>query len=120
MRKQFVVAVLTPALLPWFTPAEAQQPQRPPEGVQQICMVSSIPGGWVVVGRTTTEQCRANADLPEKENTWLIKRPAAKEIVCERSPYPGDFAVTARVRSNSCLPTGDENTNNAWLIEKIK
>jgi hypothetical protein len=86
----------------------------------QICRVSNIPGGYVIIGVTTVEQCRANADLPERENAWVVKRPGLKEVICEKSPYPGNYAVISRTRSANCPNTTDENYNNAWVIERLK
>jgi hypothetical protein len=85
-----------------------------------ICRISSIPGGYVIVGVTTLEQCRANSDLPERENAWMIRQPRNKEVICENSPYPGDFAVTGRTRSVNCPNNANENYNNAWTIERLR
>jgi hypothetical protein len=86
----------------------------------QICRVSSIPGGYVIIGTTTVELCRSNADLPERDNAWVVKRPGPKEVICEKSPYPGNYAITSRARSANCPNATDENYNNAWVIERFK
>jgi hypothetical protein len=86
----------------------------------QICKVSNIPGGYVIIGMTTVEQCRSNTDLPERDNAWVVKRPGPKEVICEKSPYPGNYAITSRTRSANCPNTTDENYNNAWVIERVK
>lgn len=88
--------------------------------VIEICAVSSVPGGYVIVGKTTSDACRSNADLPEKENAILIKKPGAREVICERSPYPGNYAIVAKTRSPACPNKSDENYNNAWVIERMK
>ncbi|HJU55369.1 MAG TPA: hypothetical protein VJ715_12385 [Pyrinomonadaceae bacterium] len=85
----------------------------------QICAGSNIPYGYVVVGRVTTEQCRKFVDLPERDNTLVIKRPAAREAICEDSPYPGNYAVTGRARSVACPNNANENYNNALIIERF-
>jgi hypothetical protein len=103
-----LLLILSPVVL-----AEADTPL-------QICKVSNIPGGYVIIGMTTAEQCRSNADLPERDNAWVVKRPGPKEVVCEKSPYPGNYAITSRTRSANCPNTTDENYNNAWVIERVK
>ena len=90
------------------------------EGVVFICTVSSVPYGYVIVGKTSTEQCRSNVELPERDNTFMIKKPGPKETICEKSPYPGDYAVTGRARLSTCPSTGNETDNNAWVINKLK
>ena len=90
------------------------------DGVLQICRISNIPGGFVIIGVATVEQCRENADLPERENAWVIKRPATREVVCEKSPYPGNYAIVGRTRSATCPNGTNENYNNAWSIERLK
>lgn len=88
--------------------------------IKEICSVSNLPGGWVIVGKTTSDACRSNSDLPEKENAYLIKRPGPREIICEKTPYPGNYAVVAKARSAACPNKSDENYNNAWVIEVIR
>jgi hypothetical protein len=90
------------------------------EGVTLICTVSAVPYGYVVVGKTSTEQCRSNIELPERDNTYMIKRPASKETICQNSPYPSDYAVTGRARLSTCPSTGNETDNNAWVISRLK
>ena len=85
----------------------------------QICAGSNIPYGYVVIGRVTTEQCRRFVDLPERDNTLVVKRPAAREVICEDSPYPGNYAVTGRSRSAACPNNANENYNNALVIERF-
>jgi hypothetical protein len=84
----------------------------------QICAGSNIPSGYVIVGQATIEQCRKFTDLPERDNALIIKKPAPKEVICEQSPYPGNYAVTGRVRSASCPNNTNENYNNALIIER--
>jgi hypothetical protein len=86
----------------------------------QICRISVVPYGYVIVGITTTEQCRSTVDLPERDNTWVIKKPGLRETICENSPYPNNYAVIVRTRSRSCLNGEDESRNNALLIERLK
>lgn len=88
--------------------------------IYEICAVSNLPGGFVVVGKTTSDACRANADLAEKDNALLIKRAGPREVICEKTPYPGGYAVVGRTRSQACPNKSDENYNNAWVIEIIK
>ena len=90
------------------------------EGIVLVCSVSSVPYGYVIVGKTSTEQCRANVELPERDNTLMIKRPGAKETICANSPYPNEYAVIARGRLSTCPGTGNETDNNAWIIGKMK
>lgn len=85
----------------------------------QICVGSNVPYGYVVIGRVTTEQCRKFVDLPERDNTLVIKRPAAREVICEDSSYPGNYAVTGRARSVACPNNANENYNNALVIERF-
>ena len=87
--------------------------------VAQICAGSNVPYGYVVIGRITTEQCRKFVDLPERDNTLIIKRPAAREVICEDSPYPGNYSVTGRARSVACPNNANENYNNALIIERF-
>jgi hypothetical protein len=61
-----------------------------------VCTVSAVPYGYVIVGKTSTEQCRANIDLPERDNTLMIKKPALREVICEKSPCPSNYAVIGR------------------------
>jgi len=86
----------------------------------QVCSVSAIPYGYVIVGKTNTEQCRANAELPERDNTLMIKKPDARETICEKSPYPSNYAVVARTRLNTCPSSNVETDNNAWIISRMK
>ena len=86
--------------------------------ITQICAGSNVPSGFVVVGQTTNEQCRKFTDLPERDNALIIKRPAQREIICEQSPYPGNYAVTGRIRSVACPNSANENYNNALIIER--
>jgi hypothetical protein len=86
----------------------------------QVCSVSAIPYGYVIVGKTNTEQCRANAELPERDNTLMIKKPDARETICEKSPYPSNYAVIARTRLNTCPSSSVETDNNAWIIGRMK
>jgi hypothetical protein len=111
--KSRIVAVLLLLLLAPIALAQSDAPFP-------ICRISSIPGGYVIVGVTTLEQCRANADLPERENAWVIRQPRNKEVICENSPYPGNYAITGRTRSVSCPNNANENYNNAWTIEQLR
>jgi hypothetical protein len=85
-----------------------------------VCTISNIPYGYVIIGKTTTEQCRANVDLPERDNTWIIRAPGPREVVCDKSPYPGEYAVVGRTRLNTCPNLGNESDNNAWIINRLK
>jgi len=87
--------------------------------VIQICVGSNIPSGYVIIGQATVEQCRKFTDLPERDNALIIKKPAQKEVICEQSPYPGNYAVTGRTRSVSCPNNSNENYNNALIIERF-
>src|SRR5690242_9068387 len=91
------------------------QPDGP---ISQVCVGSNVPYGYVIVGQATIEQCRKFTDLPERDNALLIKKPAKREIICEQSPYPGNYAVTGRTRSVSCPNNTNENYNNALIIEQ--
>ena len=84
----------------------------------QICVGSNVPYGYVIVGQTTIEQCRKFTDLPERDNALVIKKPAQREVICEQSPYPGNYAVTGRTRSVACPNNSNENYNNALVIER--
>jgi hypothetical protein len=95
-------------------------PQQADPGVVQVCAVGAVPYGYVIIGKTTTEQCRANAELPERDNTLIIKKPGLREMVCEKSPFPSNYAVVARARLNTCPSNGIETDNNAWIINKMK
>lgn len=85
-----------------------------------VCVGSTIPYGYVIIGTTTTEQCRSYVDLPERDNTLVIKRPGPREVICEHSPYPSNYAVVARARSVNCPNNTNENYNNAQVIERVK
>ena len=98
---------------------ELSQPQSD-EGAVLVCTVSSVPYGYVIIGKTSTEQCRSNTDLPERENTLMIKRPGPRETICEKSPYPNNYAVVGRTRLSTCPNTGNETDNNAWIITRMK
>ena len=114
--RSFVLLILLSALLisPGLSRAQAD------EGVVLVCTVSNVPYGYVIVGKTSTEQCRVNVDLPERDNTFMIKRPGPKETICEQSPYPGDYAVVGRARLSTCPKPSNETDNNAWIITKLK
>ena len=114
--RSFVLLILLSALLisPGLSRAQAD------EGVALVCTVSNIPYGYVIVGKTSTEQCRSNVDIPERDNTFMIKKPGPKETICEKSPYPNDYAVVGRGRLSSCPNTGNETDNNAWIINRLK
>jgi hypothetical protein len=99
---------------------QSQTQQGSQNQVIEICAVSNVPGGYVIVGKTTSDNCRANADLPEKDNALLIKKPGPREIICERTPYPGNYAVVAKTRSAACPRNSEETYNNAWVIERMK
>lgn len=114
--RNLIFLILISILL--FSPGIAQ-PQTE-EGAILVCTVSSVPYGYVIVGKTSTEQCRVNTDLPERDNTWIIKRPGSRETICEKSPYPNNYAVVGRTRLSTCLNTGNETDNNAWIINKMK
>lgn len=101
-----------------FVPISGAQTQQ--NKIIEICSDSNLPGGWVIVGKTTSDACRTNADLPEKDNAYLIKRPGQREVICEKTPYPGNYAVIAKARSAACPNKSDENYNNAWVIEIIR
>jgi hypothetical protein len=103
----------------FFSPIDSPETQND-SMVIQVCSVSAIPYGYVIVGKTNTEQCRANAELPERDNTLMIKRPDARETICEKSPYPSNYAVVARTRLNTCPSSNVETDNNAWIISRVK
>jgi hypothetical protein len=84
----------------------------------QICAGSDVPSGYVIVGQASIEQCRKFTDLPERDNALIIKKPAQREVICEQSPYPGNYAVTGRTRSLACPHNSNENYNNALIIER--
>ena len=84
----------------------------------QICVGSNVPSGYVIIGQTSVEQCRKFTDLPERDNAFMIKKPAQREVICEQSPYPGNYAVTGRARSVACPNNSNENYNNALIIER--
>lgn len=104
------------ALLLSLGPAQSQQAEE----TVLVCSVSAIPYGYVIIGRTSTEQCRSNTDLPERDNTLIIKKPGVRETICEKSPYPSNYAVVGRARLNACPNTGNETDNNAWVINRLK
>lgn len=83
-----------------------------------ICAGSNIPNGYVMIGQTTIEQCRKYTDLPERDNALIIKKPGRREVICEQSPYPNNYAVSARTRSVSCPNNANDNYNNALVIER--
>ena len=114
--RSFLLLTLLSALLisPGLSRAQAD------EGVVLVCTVSNVPYGYVIVGKTSTEQCRSNVDIPERDNTLMIKKPGPKETICANSPYPGDYAVTGRARLSTCPSTGNETDNNAWIISRMK
>ena len=114
--RSLILLILTSLLFISTGRSEAQSG----EGVVLVCTVSSVPYGYVVVGLTSTEQCRTNVELPERDNTFMIKKPGPKETICEKSPYPGDYAVTGRARLSTCPNTGNETDNNAWIIKRMK
>ncbi len=63
------------ALLLSSGPSQSQQAEE----TVLVCSVSAVPYGYVIVGKTSTEQCRINIDLPERDNTlnfqaWLVVR----------------------------------------------
>ncbi len=64
----------------FFSPIGSPQTQND-SLIIQVCSVSAIPYGYVIVGKTNTEQCRANAELPERENTLMIKKPDVRETI---------------------------------------
>lgn len=99
--------------------AGSSQPIQSEETIL-VCSVSSVPNGYVIVGKTSTEQCRVNMDLPERDNTLMIKKPGLRETICEKSPYPSNYAVVGRVRLSTCPNTGNETDNNAWIITRLK
>jgi len=100
------------------SPAQSKPPQS--DETILVCTVSAVPYGYVIVGKTSTEQCRINIDLPERDNTLMIKRPAPRETICEKSPYPNNYAVVGRTRLSTCPNTGNETDNNAWIINRMK
>ena len=114
MRSLIFLILLCVLISPGLSRAQAD------EGVVLICTVSSVPYGYVIVGKSSTEQCRSNVELPERDNTFMIKKPGPKETICEKSPYPGDYAVIGRSRLNTCPGTGNETDNNAWVISRLK
>jgi len=115
MRRLILLILLSVLLIsPGLSEAQSN------EGVVFVCTVSSVPYGYVIVGKTSTEQCRTNVELPERDNTLMIKRPGPKETICANSPYPNEYAVTARGRLSTCPGTGNETDNNAWIISRMK
>lgn len=102
----------------FLSPVQSQPPQA--EETILVCSVSAVPYGYVIVGKTSTEQCRTNIDLPERDNTLMIKKPGPREIICEKSPYPTTYAVVGRARLTTCPNTGNETDNNAWIINRMK
>ncbi len=110
--------VLIP-LLVLLIPTALSQSQTDNTAVH-VCTVSVIPYGYVVVGRTSTDQCRSTIDIPERDNTWIIKRPNLRETICEKSSYPNTYAVIGRTRVSTCLNTGNETDNNAWIISRMR
>jgi hypothetical protein len=114
--------IASPFLLILFVSLSVAQTQNQNQQnrIYEICAVSNLPGGYVIVGKTTSDACRANADLAEKDNAILIKKAGPREIICEKTPYPGGYAVVARTRSQACPNKSDENYNNAWIIEIIR
>lgn len=112
--------IAIPFVLALFVSLTFAQTQNQQVKVFEICSVSNLPGGYVIVGKTSSDACRTNADLAEKDNAILIKRPAPREIICEKTPYPGNYAVIAKTRAAACPNANDENYNNAWVIEVMK
>ena len=110
------------SMLMLFTLLVLPGQSKPPQSDEPIlvCTVTAVPYGYVIVGKTSTEQCRTNIELPERDNTLIIKRPAFRETICERSPYPNNYAVVARTRLITCPNTGNETDNNAWIINRMK
>ena len=108
--------LLLSALLLSPCPSQSQQAEE----TILVCSVSAVPYGYVIIGKTSTEQCRINADLPERDNTLMIKKPGNRETICEKSPYPSNYAVVGRARLNTCPNTGNESDNNAWVISRLK
>jgi hypothetical protein len=112
MQRRVVIVLLVLSMCPLVL-AQSDAPL-------QICRVSNIPNGYVIVGMSTIEQCRSNADLPERDNAWVVKKPGPKEMICEKSPYPGNYAIMSRTRTPNCPNSINENYNNAWMIERVK
>ena len=74
-----------------------------------ICKGRSVPEGWVVVGHAHSPACPGTG-----ANVWIIKRPAAREVVAASSPVPAGYSRVRATRSRHCPGDGD----NAWVIER--
>jgi len=62
-----------------------------------ICGVASVPNGMVIVGHKPNPSCAQGIEM-------VVKRPAAKEIVCANSPVPDGYTVDEVQGSLACGP----------------
>ena len=87
----------------------AQQKTRRKSGAAPaICKVQSVPRGMVIVGQKANAACSQGVE-------FIVKRPGAKEIVCDGSPIPDGYVVEERTGSMPCR--GDNPLTNALLIK---
>jgi len=66
------------------------------------------------VVRTNTEQCRRTLNSRTRKYPD-DQKPDVRETICEKSPYPSNYAVVARTRLNTAS-SSVETDNNAWII----
>jgi hypothetical protein len=86
---------LIPLLLLLIPPRTSQS--QSDNAAIDVWTVSVIPCDYVIV-KTSMKQGRSTIDLPERDNTLMIKRSKLKQTVVEKSPDPNTYAVVGRTQ----------------------
>ncbi|HYX41454.1 MAG TPA: hypothetical protein VE821_07145 [Pyrinomonadaceae bacterium] len=113
---QYVSALSMIALLVVMSAAGQQRRARasvrkvaPPAVSQmELCEGAKMPAGWVVVGVQHSAKCGGRL--------LMVKKPAARELVCGTSPVPEGYRVISQDATQACLGTDDNPLANAMTI----
>jgi Ca-activated chloride channel family protein len=104
--------------------------EKPSLGARWMCKGPFVPGDYALVQEGFDAKCPASTRPNDKTNAWLIKKPAASEIVCkgyfswngeevEIRPIPTGYAVVGETQSNLCSQSKNpKRTANAWKINR--
>jgi hypothetical protein len=91
-------------------------------GPTNVCSVSNLPTGWVVVAHSRNPTC-GSLDWTSLDywNQYTIEEAGDYMTVCSDSPIPSGYVKKSPVRSIACvIPMGTSfDYTNAYVIEKL-
>jgi hypothetical protein len=103
-----LLAVVSAAGQQRHTRAGVRKAVLPAVSQMELCENAKIPAGWVVVGVQHEAKCGGRS--------LLVKKPAARELVCGTSPVPEGYRVISQDAAQACLGTDDNPLANAMTI----